>query len=176
MENRPRLMNIHIADVVARTGARLAELVRWPRAPGLGRPNGRTSGAAAWVDPGEAAAWEAIVRESFRAGATLEAPTAPEAGQTASSSTSPSAPARPVSSAFALRGPVAARGVASVSAPTTPAAEPAQEPAAEVRPELPHLQQAGETAPEFLLRTPTRVTPVADDFFDGLIRRVEGDR
>jgi hypothetical protein len=27
-----------------------------------------------------------------------------------------------------------------------------------------------------LLRTPRGVTPVADDFFDGLIRRVERDR
>lgn len=168
-------MNIHIADLVARAGARLAELVRWLRAPGLERPDGRTLGGAR-VDPGEAAAWEAIVRESFRAGATLEAPTALEAEPTASTSTSPSAPTRPVSSDFARRGPVAARGVASVSAPTTPAAEPAREPAADVRPELLHLQQARETAPEFLLRTPTRVTPVADDFFDGLIRRVEGDR
>ena len=26
-----------------------------------------------------------------------------------------------------------------------------------------------------LLRTPRSVTPVADDFFDGLIRRVEGE-
>ena len=41
---------------------------------------------------------------------------------------------------------------------------------------LPRRRQPGETAPDFLLRTPTNVAPVADDFFDGLIRRVEGDR
>lgn len=169
-------MNIHIADVVARAGARLAALVRWPRAPGIERPDGLTPGAAPGVYPAEAAAWEAIVRESFRAGVRLEAPTAPEAGRTAGSSTSPSAAGPPISSVFARRAPAAARRVASVSAPTAPAAEPAREPAADGQPELGHLQQAGDTAPEFLLRTPTRVTPVADDFFDGLIRRVEGDR
>jgi len=40
----------------------------------------------------------------------------------------------------------------------------------------PRRRQPGDTAPDFLLRTPTSVTPVADDFFDDLIRRVEGDR
>jgi hypothetical protein len=34
----------------------------------------------------------------------------------------------------------------------------------------------GETAPGFLLETPRHVTQVADDFFDGLVRRVERDR
>lgn len=53
----------------------------------------------------------------------------------------------------------AARPVAFVSAPPAPPAP-----------------QAGETAPDFLLRTPKSVIPIADDFFDGLIRRVEGDR
>jgi hypothetical protein len=32
------------------------------------------------------------------------------------------------------------------------------------------------TAPDFLLRAPTNTTVLADDFFDGLIARVEGDR
>jgi hypothetical protein len=42
--------------------------------------------------------------------------------------------------------------------------------------ERPARRQAGDTAPEFLLRTPTSVTRVVDDFLDGVIRRVEGDR
>jgi hypothetical protein len=37
-------------------------------------------------------------------------------------------------------------------------------------------RRPGETAPESLLRTPDSAASVADDFFDGLIRRVEGDR
>jgi hypothetical protein len=36
-------------------------------------------------------------------------------------------------------------------------------------------RQADSPAPDYL-RTPSSVAPVADDFFDGLIRRVEGDR
>ena len=52
-----------------------------------------------------------------------------------------------------------------------PRGERAEEP-----PGPPRRRKPGETAPDFLLRTPTSVTPVADDFFDGLIRRVEGDR
>jgi hypothetical protein len=34
----------------------------------------------------------------------------------------------------------------------------------------------GDTAPDFLLRAPTSVTPKADDFFDGLVQQVERDR
>lgn len=33
-----------------------------------------------------------------------------------------------------------------------------------------------DTAPDFLLLPPPSVTPVADAFFEGLIRRVEGHR
>jgi hypothetical protein len=40
----------------------------------------------------------------------------------------------------------------------------------------PHRRQPGDTAPGSLLRTPSNVTPVADEFFDSLIRRVESDR
>jgi hypothetical protein len=32
------------------------------------------------------------------------------------------------------------------------------------------------TAPDFLLESPTNVTVLADDFFNGLIAQVEGDR
>jgi len=37
-------------------------------------------------------------------------------------------------------------------------------------------RQPGETAPESLLRAPAAAASVVDDFFDGLVRRVEGDR
>ena len=40
----------------------------------------------------------------------------------------------------------------------------------------PQQRQPGETAPGSLLRTPSNVTLVADEFFDSLIRRVESDR
>jgi hypothetical protein len=159
-----RDVDIHLADVVARARARLAALVR---------------------RPAEAAAYEAAVREAFRTGTTLEAPRllapAPTArplapAPTAESPASTSGAARPVTSVFAPTAPAAARPVASVSAPTTSAAEPAREPTAAEGPSPRHRRQAGETAPDYLLRAPTGGTAVADDFFDGLIRRVEGDR
>ena len=34
----------------------------------------------------------------------------------------------------------------------------------------------GDTAPDFMLRAPASVIPMADDFFDGLIRQVDGER
>ena len=37
-------------------------------------------------------------------------------------------------------------------------------------------RRVGETAPESLLQTPPGVMTIADDFFDSLTRRVEGDR
>jgi hypothetical protein len=40
----------------------------------------------------------------------------------------------------------------------------------------PQRRQPGGTAPGSLLRTPSSVAPVADEFFDSLIRRVESDR
>ena len=51
---------------------------------------------------------------------------------------------------------------------------PEQERAAADPPE--RMTKQAVPAPDDLLRTPTSVTPVADDFFAGLIRRVEGDR
>jgi hypothetical protein len=68
------------------------------------------------------------------------------------------------------------------SAWATPPRLPAEQSAAQGRkppeesPAPPPRRQPGDTAPDFLSRTPTNVTLVADDFFDGLIRRIEGDR
>jgi hypothetical protein len=43
-------------------------------------------------------------------------------------------------------------------------------------PAQPRRRKRGETAPESMLRTPPDVAPVADDFFDSIMRQVEGDR
>lgn len=64
-----------------------------------------------------------------------------------------------------------------VSTPTTPsmeAAAPVSEPESDQT--GPRRRQPGQTAPEELLRVPPSVGVAADDFFDGLVRRVEGDR
>jgi len=43
-------------------------------------------------------------------------------------------------------------------------------------PSVPRGESGTESASDALLRTPTNVAPVADDFFDGIVQRVEGDR
>jgi hypothetical protein len=56
--------------------------------------------------------------------------------------------------------------------PTGPAGTPSEPTVA-----APYRRQPGDTtAPGSLLRTPSNVTLVADEFFDSLIRRAEGDR
>jgi hypothetical protein len=75
--------------------------------------------------------------------------------------------------------PAAAARAAAWRTPPRPPAEqfgapdsapPDGEPASRLR------RTPGDTVPDFLLRAPTSVIPVADDFFDDLIRQVEGDR
>lgn len=159
-----RLGGIHIADVIAGARTRAASLVRWPPVRELRRPAEPPPVAAARIDPEENAAWEAVVREAFQAGPTLGATRATPPAHTPGIAR--------------LATSVSARAVRSSSAPTrvfTPAPEPAPEPASVEPPELQHRTEAGATAPDHLLRAPTSVASVADDFFDGLIRRVEGD-
>ena len=144
---------MRVLDDIAAARARLAALVMRPRAPVLRRytrlPLGR-------MDPDEAEAYNEAEREAFQASPSRERPTR----------LPPPTPRPPVSTLDA-----APRD----ALPPTPAPEvvTVQEPSA---PEQPTRRKTGDTAPKFLLRTPTSVTPVVDDFFDGLIRRVEGDR
>jgi hypothetical protein len=48
--------------------------------------------------------------------------------------------------------------------------------APEARSQVLRRRRPGETAPDSLLQAPASVSLAADDFFDGLIRQVEGDR
>jgi hypothetical protein len=143
--------------VVARVRARLSALMRRLRTR---------------IHPGEAAAFEKAAREAFRASMTPEArkPSRPETHK-------PFAPVPSSESPGTVSGAV--RPAGTVVAPTAPPAatviESVQEAPAAGPPGREPRRHAGDTAPDFLLRTP-RTTPVADDFFDGLIRRVEGDR
>ena len=172
-----RFVDTQNADVVVRAQARLARLLRRPDASGLHLLAGLMPGR---IDPEDAAAYDEAAREAFRAGTTLGAlrPFAADASPEPSSSTSGAA--RPDPWVSAPTASPAAAGVARVSAPTPPApasaGELARERAAAGRPARRPRHQAGETAPESLLRTPTSVVPIADDFFDSILRRVEGDR
>ena len=143
-------------------------LVRRPRATALHRLARLIPGVASRIDRAEATEYEEATRKAFRAGTSLQSPKL-------------FAPPRVVESPGLKLG--AARPGAFISAPpappappATPAIEPARQPADVEPPARGHGGQAGETAPDFLLRTPKSVIPIADDFFDGLIRRIEGDR
>lgn len=98
------------------------------------------------------------------------AATAPSSGRTAPAAPEPAADA-PESSAGVHTStwttPPGTRRARSAA----PRVEPPEEP-----PGPPRRRQPGETAPDFLLRPPTNVAPVADEFFDGLVERIEGHR
>jgi hypothetical protein len=90
-------------------------------------------------------------------------------------------PGPPADSPVAKTGPAseAARPRAAWATPPQPPQKRFAAPrgkASEESPGPPRHRRAGETAPEFLLRTPPSVAPAADDFFNGLVRRIEGDR
>lgn len=169
------VVGTHIAAVVDRARARLAALLRRPRAQGVRQPAGKRR-----IDGQEAAAWQEAAREAFRVGTTLEGhtPVAPSTtGSTASTvpaSTSVGSTPQwvPASTASA-----ATSRVAQASTPRVSVAAPEIKPAPASAPaERPARRLVSDTAPEFMLQAPTSVIPVADAFFDDLIRRVEGDR
>jgi hypothetical protein len=123
------------------------------------------------IGAAEAAEFDAAARHAYQAALSLDM--------------SSLAPASPLSRPADPPGPVPeSTATAEAEAPTwatLPGPPPerlvdspgqAQEPASAA----PYRRQPGETAPGSLLRTPSNVTLVADEFFDSLIRRVESDR
>jgi hypothetical protein len=144
-----------------------------------------TRGWAAQFDPREAAAYREAAREAFRT--TGELVDAPGEARTGSPADMPS----PVASAdgrleSVVRPPAYERkpGPSRAPAPRAPTESKIVDPgaiSAEVAitdPSAPGQaqNQAKASAPGDLLREPANVTRVADDFFDGVVRRVEGDR
>jgi len=75
-----------------------------------------------------------------------------------------------------------ARSAASVAKPARkpvaaiPASEPTPRPGRGERTARESRRRAGKSALDHLLLSPRSVDSAADDFFDGLVRRVEGDR
>lgn len=136
------------------------------------------------IDPGEAVAYEEAARAAFRKGTLLDAPDfiASGSSQPWFGSAGPQGPTSgPVArrtGARAEQGATASTGAASISPADALESEVAwaERLAAEDRLPGRNRRRAGSSTPDDLLRTPTSVAPVADDFFDGLIRRVEGDR
>jgi hypothetical protein len=132
------------------------------------------------VDPREAAAYEMAAREAFKAGTPTDVNSPPLSAD--SGDITGSRDARPPGT---LAEPARLQEATTAKRPKPLRSEPtngsdrvadtnATEPEIEDRsPDL--TPEAGDAATD-LLRTPRSVTPVADDFFDGLIRRVEGKR
>jgi hypothetical protein len=142
--------------------------LRWLQAlilRSLGRP-----------DPRDTAAYEEAARKAFLAG-TL--PDAPNAGPPAGSMTTPAE--RPLGTMAARPEPQLGAGTASSGGAAPDDGAETLDPG-EVREDDQTDPLAGREAPNVdgpwpdLLRTRSAVTPMADDFFDGLIRRVERDR
>ncbi len=136
------------------------------------------------IDPGDADAYEEAARAAFRAGTLLDAPDFVAPGSSRPRGESAGPQEHPSGSVFRLTGaltePGATDSTGAVPVPPTDALESevawADRLAAEDRLPGRRRRRADSSAPDDLLRTPTSVAPVADDFFDGLIRRVEGDR
>ena len=176
-----RAEDIHTIDIAGGASGRPAAAVRLRRAFSLRFLVGHIERMAARVDSAETVAYQKAAREAFRAGTLLNAPkhVAPT-----SSAEFPASPAgRPlglVAGRVSVQAEPIAKGPGAVM--TRPMDEtleseatPADQPSNKDRLHDLNLRQVGVSAPD-LLRTPRSVTPVADDFFDGLIRRVEGDR
>jgi len=161
-----------------------------------GRLAGLVPGRGARTGANQAAEFDAAARNAYRSalktetGAplapvspaarsasapTIEPPTAPEPTTPDAAAAAAAEPTEPDARASAWATPPRLPAEQSAAASGEPPGEPAAEPP-DGSPALSSRRQPGDTAPDFLLRTPPSVAPVADDFFDGLIRRVEGDR
>jgi hypothetical protein len=124
----------------------------------------------------DAAAYEEAAREAFKAGTPTDVPSSAPSVDVAGSRDART-PGRLAEAARREEATTAKRPGSLGSDPTeeapglavTPADEPSMQ---DRRPDLKAPEAAGPATD--LLRAPTSVTPVADDFFDGLIRRVEG--
>ena len=134
-------------------GKPIARTIDWVRA--------RMRALPGVIDGREAGAFDEAVRVAYRTDTTIDGPR-------------PMVPPESQPSDPPLRG--ASRSSSFPALGTT--VQPVE---SEGLPSVPELKargrrpQLGETAPGSP-RTPASVTSVADDFFDGLIRRVEGDR
>lgn len=171
-------MGIDTAHYVGNASAGPAATVRRARDFSLPGALRRLLGRA---DPKEAAAYEQAAREAFRVGTPTDVPTSAspvDAGDSAGSRD-----ARPPGP---LAEPARLQDATNVKRPIPLGSEPAKKPhgsadayakEAAIEERLPDLNSRDTVdAATDLLRTPNSVTPVVDDFFDGLIRRVEGKR
>jgi hypothetical protein len=132
------------------------------------------------LDPRDAAAYEEAAREAFKAGTPNDVRTATPSIDAADLRAREAPPVGSFAPDARPHGPPTTERPASLG--SRPTAKPhvsdratAEGPAIDDAAPAPEVRGAVDPTND-LLRTPRSVTPVADDFFDGLIRRVEGER
>jgi hypothetical protein len=134
----------------------------------MGPPAGEPAGSAPATEPAaDRSPVGTIARASGGAGRPPEAPSHPDPAV-------PSAGLAAAPTPEAIRATVARAQAVGTDMPSS--AEPIPSSTAPDLRGSRTRRQPGETAPESLLRAPAAAATVADDFFDGLVRRVEGDR
>jgi hypothetical protein len=127
------------------------------------------------IGAADAAEFDAAARQAFQAALKLDA-------QSKRDAPTPLVPASPPSHVAEAAGPApepaAALDELVLSTPNQSLEHlaAASGESAEQAVDAPRRGQPGDTAPDLLLRTPSSVTSVADDFFDSLIRHVKSDR
>jgi hypothetical protein len=136
-------------------------------------------------DPEEAAAYKEAAREAFRTTGVLLR--RPESSRPASPGDRPRPDGTPegqidtvIDAPSYNRKRTVTRSIASGPPPEIEIVDPGATLGEDVIADAPEpgqgRNQAKASAPGHLLRKPANVTRVADDFFDGVVRRVEGDR
>jgi hypothetical protein len=195
-----------VAPAAARPRSRLAALLEQPRGQAFETLAGPTPEVSARIAPAKADACEDVTPGASQADAALEdfiplvpipaplTPTPPSwAPRRVAPETEPAAPAETSTAGAAASAPDPARPDALDAEPATLSAAPLATPAHALLAIVPASEptprrvrgeriasqsrrQAGTAALDHLLRSPTSVDSAADDFFEGLVRRVEGDR
>lgn len=155
--------------LVVRRHARSVAVVKRPRARLLDRVWGFLPGAPAPVDPAEVAAFQQAARELFHDNQRLA-----ESPRPASIDTPPSPAPDHHTHDLVPNSPAPSEPHIQSIMPLPESAVSSRESAVEERPRVRSSHLSAESAPDSLLKAPTNVAPVADDFFAGLIRRVEG--
>jgi hypothetical protein len=123
-------------------------------------------------NPVDLARDQELLRAAFRASPWVQAPPLPPSGradeQAPGHSPAPVFTLRPVRAPSPI--PLAPESPAKAPRPTSEAGPAPTDRVGPVR-----SSPDASTAPDLLLRAPGNVSVIADDFFDGLVRRVEGD-
>jgi hypothetical protein len=151
----------------------------WIRIPSIRRLVRLIPVLGARIERAEAIAFQEVGREAFLAGTLTEAPKPAGSGSSGASIASVRWLERPLEAVIRTETIAQPRdkAIAEVTDDSEDEAALAETLAVDATvPGRQRRRQSGSSSPAHLLQTPANVAPVVDDFLDGLIRRVEGDR